>query len=479
MSRGYGMEFILRGYHVDDPTWFYLSFLLIVAVYFKFNRFWSLRNMDLGLLLLISPGVLLVSRQPAAGYVWLFAATAALLGRVLFDSLFSRRPRLEQNMNVHGLTFLMAATFAFLMTKVMTEPPPQQTVDSVKHASKLLAREDSSREPTSATSPAEASPGSSLIVAPVVGISKVMTGQETKRAATPPAAMTEEEQANWFRFANLNDPDLVAARTLAILAHLAVVMGLIVAGRRLFNDAPAGIAMGTLYLLLPCTAVDVGKVIHVLPAALIVWGLVCYRHPVVSGALMGLACSTLFFPIFLLPLWAAFYGRRGGLRFGLSVAATTAVIVGSLALTSADWQSFARQFVGYWDWAQLQFRGAGESDGFWSQYEPAYRIPVLVTFCVLLVVLTIWPRQRNLGHLMSQSAAIVLGTQFWYPQQGGVYVLWYLPLLLLVVFRPMLNQQLAPEVKPLAWLWRRRTLDVAPKGPQLVASSGASILRYR
>jgi hypothetical protein len=477
------MEFILRGYHVDDPTWFYLSFLLIIAVYFKFNRFWSLRNVDLGLLLLISPGVLFVTRQPTAGYVWLFVATAALLVRVLSDSLFTRRPRLEQNMNVHGLTFLLAATFAFLMTKVMTESPPQATVDSVRHASRLLAREDTSQAAVPATPPAEASPGSSLIVAPVVGISKVVTAQESKRATAPPDTPIDAEEATLLELTGLNDPDVVAARTLAILAHLAVVLGLIVAGRRLFNDAPGGIAMAALYLLLPCTAVDVGKVIHVLPAALIVWALVAYRRPVVSGALMGLACSTLFFPFFLLPLWGAFYGRRGGLRFGLSVAATTVVIVGSLALTSADWQSFLRQTLGgYTEWAQLQFRSAEESGGFWRQFETeaAYRIPVLVSFTVMLTVLTIWPRQRNLGHLMSQSAAIVLGTQFWYPQQGGVYVLWYLPLLLLVVFRPILSQQVAPEIMPLAWLWRRQSMDISTKGPQLVASSGgASALRYR
>lgn len=474
------MESILRGYHVDEPTWFYLSFLLIIAVYYKFNRFWSLRNVDLGLLLLISPGVLFVSRQPVTGYLWLFAATAALLGRVLFDSLFTRRPRLEQNMNVQGLTFLMAATFAFLMTKVMTEPPRQQTVDAVRNASRLIAREDTSREAVPTTPTSEASPGSSLIVAPVVGISKAVTAQEAKRAVARPASMTDEESESWYRMAGLSDPDVVAARTLAILAHLAVVMGLIVAGRRLFNDAPAGVAMATLYLLLPCTSYDVGKVIHVLPAALIVWALVVYRRPVMSGALMGLACSTLFFPIFLLPLWGAFYGRRGAVRFGLSVAGTTAIIVGSLALTSSDWQSFIEQALSYSQWAQLPFRGDGETDGFWSAYQPEYRIPVLVTFVVMLVVLTIWPRQRNLGHLMSQSAAIVLGMQFWYPQQGGVYVLWYLPLLLLVVFRPMLNQQLAPDIKPLAWLWRRQPIDIAAKGPTLVASGGdGSLFRYR
>ena len=45
------MDEILTGYEVNQPTWFYLSFLLITAVFFKFGRIWSLRNLDLVLLL--------------------------------------------------------------------------------------------------------------------------------------------------------------------------------------------------------------------------------------------------------------------------------------------------------------------------------------------------------------------------------------------------------------------------------------------
>ena len=48
------MDVLLRGYSVNAPTWFYLSTLLILAVFYRFNRFWSLRNFDL-LLLLLAP----------------------------------------------------------------------------------------------------------------------------------------------------------------------------------------------------------------------------------------------------------------------------------------------------------------------------------------------------------------------------------------------------------------------------------------
>src|SRR5262249_18579640 len=123
------MDLILRGYHVNDPTWLYLSFLLILAVYFKFSRLWSVRNLDLLLLLSVSPGLLLVRDDNApgviaVGYGWLFGVSALLLVRAMADGLIVRRPRLEQNMNAAGMAFLCAATFLFLTTKLLTEPPP-------------------------------------------------------------------------------------------------------------------------------------------------------------------------------------------------------------------------------------------------------------------------------------------------------------------------------------------------------------------
>ncbi len=397
------MDFILHGYYVNNPTWFYLSFLLIVSVYFKFNRLWSVRNLDLALLLLTGPGLLIVPHQRALGYGWLFLTSGLLLIRVLMDQMLTRRPRHDQNMNSAGLAFLCAMTFALLMTKMMTEPPPDSTVESVRRANQLLLGEKA---------------------APV----KTPSEDEGPTSILP----TEFE--------------VIAARSIAILAHLAVILGLVMVGRRVFGDHEAGLAMATLYMLLPCTAYDVGKVHHVFPAALIVWAIWGYTRPFISGALLGLACGTLFFPIFLLPLWAAFYGRRGAISFGLAVGCALSIMAGGVFLTSADTHAVWREVFGYIEWSELQFRVTDSaSRGFWSDHESAYRIPVFVGYLVMLAALTIWPRSKSLAHLISYSAAIIIGTQFWYTQQGGVYVLWYLPILLLVVFRPALVQQFSPE----------------------------------
>jgi hypothetical protein len=49
----------------------------------------------------------------------------------------------------------------------------------------------------------------------------------------------------------------------------------------------------------------------------------------------------------------------------------------------------------------------------------------------------------------------MLGTQFWHPHGGGLYMAWYLPLLLLTVFRPNLEDRVALSVLGESWLERR------------------------
>lgn len=52
------MQEILYDYQPMSPTtWVYLSSLIMITVYFKFRRFWSVRNLDLvGLILFAVPG---------------------------------------------------------------------------------------------------------------------------------------------------------------------------------------------------------------------------------------------------------------------------------------------------------------------------------------------------------------------------------------------------------------------------------------
>jgi len=55
------MSDILFQYERVNPTsWAYLSSLLLLALFFKFNRVFSVRNLDLFMLISLAPGLLLV-----------------------------------------------------------------------------------------------------------------------------------------------------------------------------------------------------------------------------------------------------------------------------------------------------------------------------------------------------------------------------------------------------------------------------------
>ncbi len=417
------MDVFPPGYDVSSSTWLYLSAVLIVAVFFRFSRFWSLRNFDLCLLLSASPGLLAVDlpEWETLGYSWLFVVTGLFLVRVLVDPLFKRRPHLIQNLNSQGAAFLCVASFALLSMQAIKETLPPSAAETIERTDDMLKGRVNRAD---ASGRAMAGPAAPYLLAPV--------------------GIVFED---------------FASRAIAVAAHLAVILGLLFLGQNLFGDLQLGLGMATLYLLLPCTAYDVGEVNHVLPSALIVWSLVAYRRPMVSGTLLGLACGVLFFPVFLLPLWAAFYGRRGALRFGTALLMVGAIVLSLQALTSPDQTAFLHRTIGTIHLELLSFDMPDAARGFWTDNLQHYRIPVIVTYFVMLAGLTVWPRKKTVEHLLAFSTALIVATQFWYPQQGGVYVLWYLPLLLAVMYRPRLVHLTPPQLAAQAAESRVATLS--------------------
>jgi hypothetical protein len=92
-------------------------------------------------------------------------------------------------------------------------------------------------------------------------------------------------------------------------------------------------------------------------------------------------------------------------------------------------------------------RAPHELWGIWSLgWHPMLRLPVIVGFVILSVFFAIWPAQKNLGTLLSGSAALMVAAQFWHGYGGGLYIGWFLPLLLLTIFRPNLQDRVATKV---------------------------------
>jgi hypothetical protein len=136
-------------------------------------------------------------------------------------------------------------------------------------------------------------------------------------------------------------------------------------------------------------------------------------------------------------------------RFATGVGLTLAALVATLVFTSTDLDMFlvrSQQMFGI-RWPPME-----RLSGVWAYWNAWYRVPILVAFIGLSFSFLLWPAQKNLATLLSGSAALMLGVQFWHAHSGGLALAWYLPLLLLVVFRPNLEDRVALSVvAPSRW----------------------------
>jgi len=430
---------IFLAFHLPNAaTWLYFSLILTVALFFQFGRVFSLRNLDLLTLFLLAPGLLLLMEahtrlaagDPAAAevgrrevvlaYSWLLAGSAYWFVRAILDLALVRRPAASPNVNTPGLGWLGVALFVCL-----TAVAVQRTGDA--------------------------------IVPGPVG-TRPLPIEQFQDGAT---ALAQQTQAGPGR-ASPAEVRFWVERSLAMGSHLAIAVGLLMIGWKHFQDTTAGVALGTLYLLLPYTAFHIGQFHLVWPAAFVTWAVFCYRRPVLSGWLLGLGAGSAFVPLLLFPLWVGFYARRGAGRFALAFALALGVSLGVIGLVMwwDGWLAAGLSAANLAEWLPWK-RAAAES--LWTGVHGAYRLPIFVLYVAFLVGISFWPSPKNLSHLVSLSAAVLIGVQFWHADRGGVYVLWYLPLVLLMVFRPNLTGHQPPLIEPgdgrvLKWAgaaWRR------------------------
>ncbi len=481
---------ILLYYKRPDPTtWVYMSSFLTIGLFFVFRRFWSMRNLDIALLILLAPGLLGVHEgyrrellqteaianesdesvrqnefdspaearaEPASddsdqtlvqaataesdrvieaeqvdanlnaapritdsyspqeiqrwGFIYLFFIEAMILIRLMIDPLMVRRPLLDPNLTTGGLNFIGIWLFIFMMANVVTSTPRVQI-----------------------TQGPSLGPGYRMMnLLPAIPTRPI---SETPGGVSPPT--NAELSPSQLRLSQI-------AKGLAILAHLAIGTGIVLIANRHFGNLRAGGGCAMLYLMLPYTAQYTGRVDHFLPAALLLWAILSYRTPMLAGVFLGLAGGLVYYPLFLLPLWFSFYWRRGARSFGVGVVAMLALLMLALSFDdSASLTEHLRRMFGLFQ----PNRDASELGGLWGLgWDPIWRLPVIVAYVILSSFFAIWPAQKNLGSLLSGSAALMVAAQFWHGYGGGLYIAWFLPLLLLVIFRPNLQDRVATKV---------------------------------
>src|SRR5438477_7539558 len=109
----------------NAPTWFYFSGLLAIALFVKFSRLLSVRNVDVVTLFLPTPGFLLLTEHDIDArwaYLWLFVTSGYFFLRCLLDLTLVRRPALAPNLTLGGLIWLMGALFVSLTAVAARQP---------------------------------------------------------------------------------------------------------------------------------------------------------------------------------------------------------------------------------------------------------------------------------------------------------------------------------------------------------------------
>ncbi len=473
------MSHLLFYYQRPEPaTWVFLSSFLLLSIYFVFHRFFSVRNLDILLLLLLAPGLMMVyegrrmnlavqktvaaselagqptlpavgTRPPLAalvrtqsppvpqesllldepaqkangypvapaqaamsasklefyGFIALLIACLLLMVRMLIDPALVRRPLLFPNLSIGGLSFIGVSLFLFLMANVITSTPMEQAQRG-----------------------------------PALGPGYALLNMLPELPTTPGIAKTDAASSRddaprpWL-------PNV--ARILAIFSNLAIVMGIVGVGYWHFDNVKTGIGCAVMYLLLPYTAQMTGNLEHIIPAALLILALLAYRQPLISGVLLGLAAGFVYYPLFLLPLWISFYWYRGLARLLIGVGSSLLLLSCLLLLEGPEaFGDHLRWMYGLW------LPRMDGLVGIWGpgRFQPDYRLPILVAFILLSGSFVFWPPRKNLGTLICGTAAIMLAAQFWHGNGGGLFMAWFLPFVLLTIFRPNLDDRIALQV---------------------------------
>ena len=478
-------------YEMLPTTWFYVSAIVILAIFFKFNRVWSVRNFDLIVVILLTPGLLHVAMSGGStGYAWLFCIQGLLAVRLILDVVMVRRPLLEPNLSSEGLFFACFFLVFFLIAALVVNRGDRiDTVNTVRLEQILTARHihdgvgmNPETRSISSSEWDNQPPGfrpfillterANLAFAPPSQIQKEITGAEGTAGAADPHSHTIPVSPDVYTPAdNLPivlptlDPITIdvspapAAEsaslypelkvwllilTLIIAGHLVIVLQFAYIGYRHFGRLQTGIACAALYLLHPYSTQMIGRLDHVIPAALILWSIVAYRRPFFSGLGIGAAAALVWYPLWLIPLWCGFYRHKGWIRFLCGVVSALGAFVLFLLFSLPEWGTFAEQCLHMA--GKTAFLIFSQPDGFWTPDDMFYRMPILALFLVVCFGLFLVPSHKHLATLIGGSALLMLGVQFFQLYQGGLYLSWYLPLLILTIFRPNLEDRTARAV---------------------------------
>ncbi len=404
---------------LDPWSWLSLSAILGASIFFSFRRPWSLRNFDLAALSLLTPPLLGLADSNLGGnlfwFVWLWVLGALWVIRSLIDLGLPRRPLLEANLSVRGLSCLAFGLVGLMTLEIATSP-----------TSRFLQT------------------GQTTVPYSLVNRPPYDTGMNG------PFALFQPQIDESLDLVELIDPllatDAFWRRLLSALFLPLIFIGLIAVGVRHFGRYTSGLSAAGLLLLVPAIRMEIAQSGLLMGAGFSLLALLWFDRPLRAGLAIGIAAGWQPACLGLLPLWFGFYRGRQAVWF-LSVSVLTCAWIASLLLLPT---------VGIWlrriggesliDAGLLPGIQPNRVTGIWSHFDPVYRIPVIVAYIILVTVVSIWPLRKNLGEMIALSTALITASQFWYPDQSKILFLIALPSLLLMIFRPNLILKEAPRL---------------------------------
>jgi uncharacterized membrane protein len=223
--------------------------------------------------------------------------------------------------------------------------------------------------------------------------------------------------------------DLPAAHTAAAAFDVACVAGMWLAGRRL-GGRRLGLLLAYLWVACPFTLlVENSGANDALVAALVLAAFLCLDRPVTRGALATVAGLTKFAPLALVPLFAAYGGHR--LRSVAAAAVTGALILLPVVLGPGGLSLF-------WD-RTLGFQAdRGSPFSIWGLYGGLAGLQAVVTAAgaALAVAVAFVPRRRDELTVAALGAAVLIALQLAVTHWFYLYLVWFLPFLLIAVVTP-------------------------------------------
>jgi hypothetical protein len=246
------------------------------------------------------------------------------------------------------------------------------------------------------------------------------------------------------------EPDPPAANAAAIAFDLLTLLGLLVLGRRL-RAGPAGTALGVAlaygWAANPYSLfVMQSNANDTIVAMLVVWALVALRSPPVRGALVGLAATAKFAPAALLPLFARGAAPWRARDLALFAAGTLAALAVFLAfLPDGGFREVYDRTVGYQLARESPFSVWGQEDAL-----APLHTALKVAAAGLALAVAFVPRRRTPVQVAALAAAVVIAVQLVVTHWFYLYVVWFLPLVLVALLAPLAagrREPLAPGLE--------------------------------